>query len=252
MGNKPGLEACQWYKRYVIRILNNRAVLGEFQPCTRNEQNKSMPQGDPITDYYPPVVNETDFVAARRAIYSRALGFKRTGKDIPNIFGKLIRNARDGCGWLYIPAKKKAPIPRLEPVGGRNGTSAPLSFRYPALEAAFLKFLKEITADDLTRQQRISKADQLEWEVADLNKRIGVLEARLDTDPDLGGLLDKLGQWKTKLRSLEKELEPENNPTDKGKALASFPENLRERRLRKLRLLLPNLDLVVPVQRQGV
>jgi DNA invertase Pin-like site-specific DNA recombinase len=173
MGNKPKKKAKQWYESYIIRILNSRSVLGEFQPCTR-DGTKSVPQGDPLRDYYPAIIREADFVAARRAIDSRALGFKRTGKDIPNIFGKLIRNARDGSGWLYIPAKKKAPIPRLEPVGGRNGTSQPLSMRYPQLESAFLEFLEEITADDLTGKQKISKAAEIEWKIRDLTKRIDI------------------------------------------------------------------------------
>lgn len=71
LGNKPGRQAKQWYESYVIRILNNRAVRGELQPCTR-DGNRSIPQGDePIKGYYPPIIGEADFVAARRSIDSR-------------------------------------------------------------------------------------------------------------------------------------------------------------------------------------
>lgn len=254
LGNKPKKSANQWYESYIIRILNNRAVLGEFQPCTR-DGNKSIPQGDPIPQYYPPIISKTDFVAARRAIDSRALGFKRTGKDIPNIFGRLIRNARDGYGFLYIPAKKKAPHPRLEPVGGRNGASLPLSCRYQLLEEAFIKFLAEITINDLTGNLKLSKAGELEWRIADLSKRIDTLTARMDTDPDLGSLLDKLTAWKTERKKLEKELETENNPTDEGaaladtkgiiKLLATDPEHYRTRLKQQIHLLVAEMWLLV-------
>lgn len=254
MGNKPKKTAKQWYESYVIRILNNRAVLGEFQACTRDD-NKSIPQGDPIKNYYPPIIGEADFVAARRAIDSRALGFKRTGKNIPNIFGKLIRNARDGSGWLYIPAKKKAPIPRLEPVGGRNGTSKPLSMRYPQLEQAFMLCLEEITADDLVGKQTVNKAAELEWKANDLGKRIGVLEARMDTDPDLSSLLDKLAKWKGEKKELERQLEAERNPTNEGavlhdaqeviKLLDANPEHYRTKLKQLVHLLVQEAWLLV-------
>ncbi|VTU02415.1 site-specific recombinase : Site-specific recombinase OS=Rhizobium sp. Pop5 GN=RCCGEPOP_06266 PE=4 SV=1: Resolvase: Recombinase [Gemmataceae bacterium] len=247
-------KARQWYESYVIRILNNRAVLGEYQPCTRNG-NKSVPQGEPIKDYYPPILKEADFVAARRAIDSRALGFKRTGKDIPNVFGKLIRNARDGSGWLYVPAKKKSPIARLEPVGGRNGTSAPLSMRYQVLEDAFLVFLSEVSVQDLTGTPKVSKAAEIEWKIKDLTKRIGVLEARLDTDDDLSSLLDKLKGWKLEKAELERKLEAENNPTDEGAILHDAkaviaklkenPEHYRTKLKQLLHLLIEEAWLLV-------
>lgn len=255
MGNKPGRQARQWYESYVIRILSSRAVLGEYQPCTRDDKNRSVPQGDAVANYYPPIVCEADFVAARRAIDSRALGFKRTGKDIPNIFGRLIRNARDGGGFLYIPPKKKSPIARLEPVGGRNGASAPLSFRYRDLEEAFLSYLKEVTVEDLTGKQRVSKADQIEYEVKDLKKRIDILESRMETDDDLGGLLDKLKGWKAKMRTLEKELEAERNPTDEGRVLEEVkgvidliqenPEHYRTKLKQLLHLIVSEMWLLV-------
>ncbi|MCE9564047.1 MAG: recombinase family protein [Planctomycetes bacterium] len=223
IGSKPKRLAKQWYESYVIRILNNRSVMGEFQPCKRAD-GKSVPQGEPIKGYYPSVVTDAEFVAARRAIDSRAMGFKRTGRDIPNIFGKLIKNARDGSGWLYIPPKKRSPIARLEPCGGRHGISLPLSCRYQVLEAAFLKFLTEITVADLTGKQKVSKATELELKVKDLTKRIGVLEGRMKTSPDLGSLLDTLTAWKAEKKQLEADLEAESNPTDEGATLADAKE----------------------------
>ena len=218
-GSKPKRKAAQWYESYIIRILNNRAVLGEFQPCVRDGY-KSKPAGEPIKGYYPQVIKPTVFIAARKAIDSRALGIKRTGKDVPNIFGKLLRNARDGGGFLYIPAKRKAPQPRLEPVGGRSGVSLPLSYQYQKLECAFLRFLTEVKPSDLTGDEKQeSKSDDLSARIEDLDRRIAILEGKMETDDDLSSLLDRLSGWKKERKVLVAELEKESHPSDENAML---------------------------------
>jgi DNA invertase Pin-like site-specific DNA recombinase len=253
----------QWYESYVTRILHNRSVMGEYQPC-RRDGYKSIPAGDPIKNYYPPVVTEAEFIAARRAIDSRQVGYKRTGKDVPNIFGKLIKNARDGMGWLYIPAKKKSPIARLEPVGGRGGSSVPLSIRYADLEGAFLRFLREVSAADLTDKPKPNKAADLEWKIGDLKARVGVLEGRKRTArvEELNSLCDTINEWKGELAQLEKELESEKHPTDAGAILADAtgvidllatdPEHYRTKLKQLLHLLVAEMWLLVfEFQRKG-
>lgn len=208
-----------WYESYIIRILGNRSVLGELQPCTRNDKNQSVKVGDPIPNYYPAIISEADFTKARLATQSRALNCKRTGAATPNLFGKLIKNARDGLGFLYIPAKKKSPLTRLEPVGGRAGVSKPLSMRYGEFEDAFLRFLTEVSVDEMIGKPKVSKADEIEAKLNDIKKRIGILEGRMKTDPDLESLLDRLAQWKGEKRELEQQLELERNPTNEGQVL---------------------------------
>lgn len=56
-----------WRDSYVAKILNNRAVCGEYQPheTVRNEKIKSKkvrrPVGDPIPNYFPKVITERQF-----------------------------------------------------------------------------------------------------------------------------------------------------------------------------------------------
>ncbi len=49
-----------WSTSSVQALLNNRAVLGEFQPHTKINK-KRIPEGDPIKGYYPQVVSEALF-----------------------------------------------------------------------------------------------------------------------------------------------------------------------------------------------
>jgi hypothetical protein len=50
--NKAGTPTFQrsngWHERYITTILNNRSVLGEFQPHRFSEAGKREPDGDPV------------------------------------------------------------------------------------------------------------------------------------------------------------------------------------------------------------
>lgn len=183
-------ECKQWYESYVIRILNSRSVLGEFQPCIRTETNKSEPMGDVIMEYYPAIITQADFDRARQAIDSRALGFKRTGKDCPNLFTKLIKDARDMTGFIYIPKKKRSKDSKLISNGAKCGSSLPLSFPYEVVEQSFLQFLKEIKPHDIkTSQLNTTTEKENEGLIAALDKRMKELKEAISNSDNLKGLL---------------------------------------------------------------
>ena len=89
-------SAPYWAASYIMKILRNRAVLGEFQPYTgRNTQR--VPDGDPIANYFPAVISTDTFYAAQSALKSR-----RNQKDqlprrsktfSPVCFTTLVTNA---------------------------------------------------------------------------------------------------------------------------------------------------------------
>lgn len=79
-----------WNKSYITKILNNRAVIGEFQPhkLINGRREKA---GEPITDYFPKIIDENTFLLAKVSIARRALintGAK--GANFTNIFSGLI------------------------------------------------------------------------------------------------------------------------------------------------------------------
>ena len=65
-----------WYSSYVARILNNRAVLGEFQSHRRDENGKPVPDGPIHYNYFPAIFEEELFYRASHARVQRNL---RTG-----------------------------------------------------------------------------------------------------------------------------------------------------------------------------
>jgi DNA invertase Pin-like site-specific DNA recombinase len=73
----PGgvLGAGHWNRSYVARILKDRRVLGELQPRLRD----GTAGGPPIADYYPRVVSDEEFYAARAGAGGRKQGPRNTG-----------------------------------------------------------------------------------------------------------------------------------------------------------------------------
>ena len=78
----------KWNEPYIRQILTNRAVLGEFQPCTR-EGEKKVPCGPPVKDYYPRMISDELFYAAKEATKNKA-HWKGSGERWVNPFGGLL------------------------------------------------------------------------------------------------------------------------------------------------------------------
>jgi DNA invertase Pin-like site-specific DNA recombinase len=135
-------RAVLWSESVVLNILRSRAAIGEYQPHV-GVRSERKPIGEPVLNYYPPVVTADEWHATQAALKSRAtVGRGRRGKHI-NIFAGLLRDARDGGSLSYFHQSDRNPI--LVPVGvkyGRGGTW--VSFPADQFEDAILKKLVEI------------------------------------------------------------------------------------------------------------
>jgi DNA invertase Pin-like site-specific DNA recombinase len=89
----PPFGVPRWTRAYVSKLLRDRRVLGEYQPCRDRK-----PDGPPITDYYPQVISESEWLAARAGARQRQRAPGRIGKYI-HVFTGLVRDARDGRGY---------------------------------------------------------------------------------------------------------------------------------------------------------
>jgi hypothetical protein len=138
----------RWGIHYLARLLNDRRVLGEYQPRTRGRK----PAGPPIPGYYPSAVTKEEYDAAQGAADCRrkkGSGGKerkarRIGKHI-NLFAGLVKNARDGDD--YIAATK--PVRVLVNARSQAGGGRAYSFPLPVFETAVLGCLREIKPHDI-------------------------------------------------------------------------------------------------------
>jgi DNA invertase Pin-like site-specific DNA recombinase len=130
----------KWRRGYVASILKSRRALGEYQP--RGKDGK--PDGALIPDYFPAVVTEEEWLAARAAAAQRRAKPGRLGKRI-NVFSGLLRNARDGdTFYIRRRARSRGARPVLVNSAGAENGGKNESFPADVFEHAVLSKLAEI------------------------------------------------------------------------------------------------------------
>lgn len=106
-GVPPFRSSKEWQPSIVVKILKSRAVLGEMQPYRTDPNGKRVPDGDPIQNYYPPLIELNDFNEANAAILSRRHAAGRRGKALCNILQGMVYCA--ACDSRMSLQNKGAP-----------------------------------------------------------------------------------------------------------------------------------------------
>jgi DNA invertase Pin-like site-specific DNA recombinase len=174
--------AKHWARSYVAKILNNRAVLGEYQPYT-GRGKKRVPDGKPIPNYYPAVVTEAEWYAARAALVSRRGKAGRPAKERINVFAHLLHDARNG-----------GPVQQVDK-GKRNGHRILVSYRavqgvqgaafasFPAdtFERAILSCLHEVDLREVLPHDDagVNRTAEIEGRLAEARGEIEKMKAKL-------------------------------------------------------------------------
>lgn len=223
--NKDGVPAIggklpYWEKGYIRRILAERRVLGEWQPrCVdhTHPKGKTKVDGEPIPNYYPAVVTEEQYYAARAGIQQR----RGKGRGRPpcdgaiNIFAGILKDAISGDPMVLRN--------RCRPNGRRyhnltnsratKGAGPFLSFPYTEFETLILSKLREIDPAELecgdtssSGARLASHIATLEAELADVEGRIDFLQKEMDENGESKLLYKRLRQMETKLVEVEDRL----------------------------------------------
>ncbi len=105
---KPFGRAKIWFASYIKKILDNRAVIGEFTPGTMRG-GTARQLLDPVPGYYPPVISKELFATVQQMRKARP---SYIGKSGFNVFSKLAFdpdgrpmayvNKNRGKGWHYL------------------------------------------------------------------------------------------------------------------------------------------------------
>lgn len=198
VGTKNG-----WHCSYVNRILHSRAVLGEFQnhqikhdeDGTKNRQ----PIGEPLDNYFPSIVSETDYYAAQQAMSARKTVRGPHGKFV-NVLSSLLFCAEDQSAIIMQNKDGHRRYASSAAVRGIRGHAPYVGFPVSVLENEVIGALAEPTiycdksrAIDL--QLEISAAD---GRVKDTLSKIAKVENSLasgEVDHEVVmGLLTKLNK----------------------------------------------------------
>jgi DNA invertase Pin-like site-specific DNA recombinase len=139
-----------WQYSYVRKILDNKAVIGEFQARTKKRRVRK-PSGDPVSGYYPRIVSDELFYRAKAATAQRrGAGGGRKGPNVSNLFSKLAI-----CGMCFRPMryvdKGRKGGQRLVCDGSLRGLGCPSihGWNYKEFETSFLFFVKEVNLPEL-------------------------------------------------------------------------------------------------------
>ncbi|WP_332713315.1 recombinase family protein [Pelagibacterium mangrovi] len=191
-----------WHPSYVQKILSNVAVLGEYQPHTRPRGGKREPSGDPIPNYFPPIIDEVSFARANSG--RRRLSGGAIKGNLSNLFSGLTRCGVCG-GKMTFVKKQSAGAKRKNRAGEfvwsvANDQSYLVCsrairhlecdnrnhFNYLKVEAGVVETVNHLVLDD-EQFERPDEALQIEQEMVALERRVGERRRKAHTLLELYG-----------------------------------------------------------------
>ncbi|MBW0366120.1 recombinase family protein [Ensifer adhaerens] len=184
-GEKRKKPPTGWQTSSIAKIVQNRAVIGEYQPHTGTHKARNRrPEGEPIKDYYPRIIPDDVFWRAQASLENRRqqTGGRRGDKGAHILHGLAKCSA---CGSpMWVVNKGKPPkggvylacSSNRRNVGCDNGRA----WRVDELEEAVLLCLTSFKTQSFKGlyQQAANNGeivDAIRAELDDLNRRNKVL-----------------------------------------------------------------------------
>jgi len=196
----------KWNSTALRLIITGRAVLGEIQPTTIIN-DKRVAIGEPITGYYPQVIDENLWLKVNAQIQSRRVGSQKGRKsDFVNLFPGLLFEAKTkttmvignkGRGRFYFSWKAS------------QATCGQHLIDVELVEAAFLQMTNELKPSDLTQAKTDNtRRIDLEGTLARFQLQIGETESLIEaSDGSIQLLLKQLQNLEAKRDDTQKELQ---------------------------------------------
>ena len=171
-----------WHDSYIKKILSSRATLGEFQPHKIDKESRlRIPDGDPIDDYFPPVISQIQWDDAHTTT-SIPRGPRKI--KVANLFSGIIYDGYTGAVMRYVDKGHKdkpndwryliSDFPRTNP--GTKGQSWP----YRHFEQNILSKLRNLDWKTLTDKKPDDKTAALQIKVAELAAKVQKFQQQLD------------------------------------------------------------------------
>jgi|SRR5262245_2073041 len=174
----PGFGSGAWHESSLNKILGNRAVLGEFQPH-RTIDGTRVPDGEPIKDYFPRVIDDELFYRAQAArTERRTKRMGRKGEGVSNLFSGLLKCAYCNSRMLF----ERKVYNYLTCYSAKRGLGCVgKRWRYDEFEHQFLSFVKEIDLASLVHSDDDArKRAALEGIVTSLRGEVASIKSQMD------------------------------------------------------------------------
>lgn len=212
-GVRPLGKSNGWHHSYVSRLLQNKAVIGSFQPHKTtivDGKRKDSPDGPEVNDYYPAIVDRDVYYRAQKQRQDRSLSKGRRGANFSNLFRGIVKCGECGSSMQMISkgnrwktsakpnqylqcsgAKRKAtnchhrtlwPYHMTEYFITEGISDLDFSHLFPSITQAGVETL------DTTQAELEASAGELN----DVSEQIDNIVVALASRPDSLALLDKL------------------------------------------------------------
>lgn len=211
--NSEGIKnfgrADSWSTSSVQVLLNNRAVLGEFQAHTKINK-KRVPDGEPVKDYFPAVVSEEVFYRVKELRKGKALknsaGAK--GATYSNLFSGFCKCAYCGGPMNYYNKGGKRDTSErwkyLVCINGKNGLGCDTTHvQYSNFEASFIEDLSELNLSRIFGKSDTTKLARLQSEHGVICGQLDDVEKKLKRITDMMMESDVPRTFITKASELE-------------------------------------------------
>jgi DNA invertase Pin-like site-specific DNA recombinase len=203
-----------WHCSYISKILSNRAVLGEMQPCECIDKRHRRPVGEPVKDYYPRILTDELFFRARAGLNQRRGGGGRKGANVANIFaGGMLRCAYCKFGMVRENKGRKGGRASFRCGCVRIGIECTRTrWSCDDLEASFLSFVSEVDLASIISDDH-GKGTEIEHRIVALRGKLAELDLLRDrtfemlqktTDTDY--VAKRLSELKVQRTSIENDL----------------------------------------------
>ena len=195
-----------WNTSYISKLLNDRSLLGEFQPKTKDDKGRRVDAGDVWKNYYPVVIKPDIFYADQ---YQKSLRKKeKTSKESTfiNLFTSLVINKYDNQ-VMQISSSRNKRINgdvyiqrRLVSYGKRRHAkgSANYGIDYFAFEKLMLDGLSELRPEDFKERfdgtkERVKLFEEIEGcksKVKELEKVLSEIDSTSTTTNVINSISD--------------------------------------------------------------
>lgn len=174
-----------WQPSYIKKILENRAVMGYYQPMTWEEledhRRRRINHGPEIPNYFPIIISPELFrrVQEKRKQRGQA-GQGNKGKKFSNLFTKLAHCSKCGATATHInkgPDKRKGGK-YLVCYRAKHGSCTYKAWPYEQIETMLLKFLAEADIKSILNEE--SKVDDLVNAKYEMDSEISEIQEMLD------------------------------------------------------------------------
>ncbi len=234
-GEPPIGKAARWHRSYLIKMVHNRAVIGEYQPMAGRGKAR-RPAGEPIAHYYPRIMTDTEFFATQRAIEDRTHKGGRKGQGIANIFSGLCKCGYCGGPARYVNKNATTKWQYLVCSDAKSGLGCRhIPWNYHEVENLILRSLAQLDIAAILKDDqaevRKQELDSSRATLSDVKRRLQNMLTLAETAADIAEVAQRIAELKTRERELQKqvrELEGESKLPEMGKRHFEQFRRLRE------------------------